>query len=195
MKVPQDLSQYYSFNYYSLQIPNVKETKGLFRFMKSKRAENYLGNKNFLVETLSKIYGLPYYFDWQIEVNVTLESKILDVGCGTGDLLLRLVQEGFLNLTGLDPLIEVDIFYKNGVKILKKEIAELEDRFDLIMLHHSFEHIPQPKEVLKNIWRLLKHDRYALIRILVTSTRGENMVSNKVKLTLRFTCFYTLRKV
>ncbi|NQE33876.1 class I SAM-dependent methyltransferase [Microcoleus asticus] len=117
----QHLSQYYSFNYYSLQISNVKETKGLFRFMKRKRAENYLGNKNLLGEILSNIYGLPYYFDWPIEVNVTWESKILDVGCGTGDLLLRLAEEGFFNLTGLDPLIEGDILYKNGVQILKKK--------------------------------------------------------------------------
>ncbi|MEG3991382.1 hypothetical protein QUA13_30425 [Microcoleus sp. S28C3] len=46
VNVPQDLSQYYSFNYYYLQIPNVKETKGLFRFIKRKRAENYLAKKN-----------------------------------------------------------------------------------------------------------------------------------------------------
>jgi cyclopropane fatty-acyl-phospholipid synthase-like methyltransferase len=56
---------------------------------------------------------------------VTLESKILDVGCGAGELLLRLAEETFSDLTGLDPLIEGDILYKNGVKILKKELAEL----------------------------------------------------------------------
>lgn len=170
INLPQDLSKYYSFNYYSLQTPNVKESQGLFMFMKRKRAEHHLGSKNFWGAILSKIYPVPDYFDWLTKVNVTFESKILDVGCGTGDLLLRLAQEGFVNLTGLDPLIEGDILYKNGVKIIKKEIADLEGRFDLIMLHHSFEHIPQPKEVLKNIWRLLKHDRYALIRIPLTST-------------------------
>jgi SAM-dependent methyltransferase len=170
VNVPQDLSKYYSFNYYSYQKNDVKEYKGFLKFLKRKRAQHCLGRKNLLGVILSKTYGVPYYFDWLTKVNVTLESKILDVGCGSGELLLRLAEETFSDLTGLDPLIEGDILYKNGVKILKKELAELEDQFDLIMLHHSFEHMLQPKEVLKNIWRLLKHDRYALIRIPVTST-------------------------
>ncbi|MEG3844401.1 class I SAM-dependent methyltransferase [Microcoleus sp. herbarium14] len=170
VKIPEKLPEYYSFNYYSFENPQVKETKGFLKFMKRKRAENCLGSKNLLGEISSKISRVPYYFDWLTKVNVTLESKILDVGCGAGDLLVRLAQEGFSNLTGLDPLVERDILYKNGVKIIKKEIAELEDQFDLIMMHHSFEHIPQPREVLQNVWRLLKRDRYALIRIPVTAT-------------------------
>lgn len=84
VNVPQYLSKYYSFNYYYLQQPNVKQTKGLLRFMKRKRAENSLNNKIILGGILSKIYGVPYYFDWLTKVNVTLESKILDVGCGDG---------------------------------------------------------------------------------------------------------------
>ena len=168
--VPEKLSSYYSFNYYSYETPKVKEYKNFLKFIKRKRAESCLGNKNLLGEIASKIYGVPYYFEWLAKVNVTLESKILDVGCGSGELLLRLAEENFSSLTGLDPLIEADISYPNGVNILKKEIAELEDQFDLIMLHHSFEHMIEQKEVLKNIWRLLKHDRYALIRIPITST-------------------------
>ncbi len=84
VNVPQDLSKYYSFKYYSLQKPNVKKTKELLRFMKRKRAENSLSNKKILRGISSKVYGVPYYFDWLTKVNVTLESKILDVGCGDG---------------------------------------------------------------------------------------------------------------
>jgi 2-polyprenyl-3-methyl-5-hydroxy-6-metoxy-1,4-benzoquinol methylase len=94
----------------------------------------------------------------------------LDVGCGYGKLLLRMKRDGFLNLTGVDPYIEEDIHYRNGVKVFKKQIFELTEQYDLIMSHHSLEHMAQPLEVLKKIYELLKPKKYAIIRIPVASS-------------------------
>ena len=80
---------------------------------------------------------------------------------------MTLKKEGFNNLTGIKPHIKNDIFYECGVKILKKELSDLNHQFDFIMLNHSFEHMSEPERVLKELYRLLKTDRYLMIRIPV----------------------------
>jgi hypothetical protein len=54
-------------------------------------------------------------------------------------------------VTGADAFIESDIFYPNGVKVYKRSLPEIEPFFDLVMLHHSFEHLPDPRESCGNL--------------------------------------------
>ena len=49
----------------------------------------------------------------------------LDVGAGKGELLLKLQNVGFKNLTGIDPFLEKEITYNKDLKILKLELSEL----------------------------------------------------------------------
>jgi predicted SAM-dependent methyltransferase len=79
-------------------------------------------------------------------------------------------RNGFINLTGIDPYIKHDISYRNGVKIFKKHIFELNGQYDLVMSHHSFEHMPQPLDVLNKFYELLRPNRYALIRMPMASS-------------------------
>ncbi len=53
--------------------------------------------------------------------------------------------------------------YSSGVRVLRKHVAELDGAFDFIMLHHSFEHMPDPLPTLQKRYSLLKPDRYVLI--------------------------------
>ncbi len=78
--------------------------------------------------------------------------------------------EGFTNLIGADPFIKDDILYENGVKVLKKELSEIDQQFDFIMLNHSFEHMPSPLYVIKELYRILKFNRYVLIRVPLVSS-------------------------
>ncbi|WP_187146227.1 class I SAM-dependent methyltransferase [Thermococcus onnurineus] len=101
---------------------------------------------------------------------ISKTSKILDVGCGNGDLLFILRDIGFRNLLGVDPFIERDIV-DNGVTILKRTIHELPgtQKFNLIMFHHSFEHLPDQLETLKKAKQLLADNGTILIRMPVKS--------------------------
>ena len=88
---------------------------------------------------------------------------------------------GFKNLTGADPFIERDLHFP-GVNIYRKSFAELDGIFDLIMLHHSFEHLPDPQEALRQIHRLLAVNGIVLIRIPVVNYAWERYGVNWVQL-------------
>jgi SAM-dependent methyltransferase len=93
----------------------------------------------------------------------------LDVGCGSGTLLQRLARAGFQNLTGVDPFVKTSSI-SNGVKILKYEINDLDGEFDLIMFHHSFEHVTDPSQALAATRRLLSKSGRCLIRVPTCSS-------------------------
>lgn len=93
-------------------------------------------------------------------------SKILDIGCGAGTLLMQLRGFGFSDLTGIDPFISTDIIYSNGVRIWKKDIYGcIGQQYDCIMLHHSFEHMTEPRDVFAKLKNMLSDKGRILIRI------------------------------
>jgi SAM-dependent methyltransferase len=176
-EVPQNLQKFYPTDYYSysnlskdhyysriLRTGIYEKLKGIIR---KRIVLHRLGQKNRLGRLLSPYYK-PYY--WIIEGLFRIDSKILDIGCGNGNLLLELSKLGCNNLNGLDPFIEDDIHYPNGVKILKKEILELDEKYDFIMLNHSFEHLDNPKIILQKIYACLNPKSFVLIGIPVVSS-------------------------
>ncbi len=168
MQLPADLSKYYPAEYYSFS--TLKEHGALKRFFKRRRAAYALGKGNFIGRLAAGRYGIPPMVNWIKRAGVDLNDPVLDVGCGNGALLLEMSASGFSNLTGVDPYIERDLHYKSGVRVLKRTLQELDDSWDLIMLHHSFEHVLQPLQTLRDIHRILNHGRYALIRIPVAGS-------------------------
>ncbi|MFB0523007.1 MAG: methyltransferase domain-containing protein, partial [Candidatus Bathyarchaeia archaeon] len=89
-------------------------------------------------------------------VRINTNSRVLDVGCGTGTLLYQLEALGFRDLTGVDPYIKDDTTYSPTFKVFKGTIHDMDGSFDLIIFSHSFEHIPNQLETLRFAARLLK---------------------------------------
>lgn len=170
LKIPTNLLKYYPENYYSFN--NVDESQYINQSLKirmKKRLVNYyIGQYNIIGKLLSYLFKNPLPGISGKLINH--HSKILDIGCGTGEILLIMKGLGFTNLTGVDPFIKADINYQGGLSILKKEIEEIQDTFDFIMLHHSFEHMDFPLKKLQTIYNLLNPKSYALIRIPVASS-------------------------
>lgn len=109
-------------------------------------------------------------------------AKILDLGCGKGKLLQSLYHFGFRNLTGADAFIKGDINYPNGVSIYKGGLDRFHEPFDLIMLHHSFEHMTEPRAVLSAIRRLMHEQSFCLIRMPIVAYAWERYGVNWVQM-------------
>lgn len=99
-------------------------------------------------------------------------ARILDVGCGAGALLDRLARLGFTNLSGVDPFIAADSETSFGVPLLKRELNDVTEQFDLIMLNHSLEHVPSPIETLKMARTKLVPRGVCLARVPTTSSEA-----------------------
>lgn len=95
-------------------------------------------------------------------INIRKKQRILDVGCGPGYLLRRLQQSGYIHLMGQDPYQSWTV---TGISIHKGNVEGLLGEFDLIMLHHSLEHTPDPLQLLIQLKSLLAPHALVLVRI------------------------------
>lgn len=167
---PVDISKYYPGGYYSFATANVSQRFAPVKTFLGKIRDHYavfnrglvgrLLFKRFPDSKLSQLSGLE----------LSRESRILDVGCGSGQLLLRLLNLGFTNLLGVDPYIEEDIHYGKGLSILKRSIAQAPGVWDLIMFNHSFEHIWDQLSTLQHVSRLLSPDGTCLLSLPTVSS-------------------------
>jgi 2-polyprenyl-3-methyl-5-hydroxy-6-metoxy-1,4-benzoquinol methylase len=181
---PEDMTKYYPQNYYSsspinLVYKNHRNLKLLKQLLRTKRNEAVLLNGDLIGKVLSKIFPLDkngiennskIEFNQLKRMGISFRSKILDVGCGTGEVLRYLNRIGFKNLYGIDPFVREDITYPEGVKVWKKSICDIHMNFDLIMFHHSFEHMSDPLEVLRAVNRNLSGHGLCVIRIPVVTS-------------------------
>lgn len=180
---PQETGKYYANGYYSYQlIPDILWDLGrISRFLYPIREYYRLTGKGIgriaydLRSSFVKQWE-PFrtctWLDWlrtEPRFAIRRRSRILDVGCGTGNWLRYLRKAGFQNLTGADPFIEADLRVNSNLRILKKEITQLEGAYDMILLNHSLEHMPNQLEVMRSIERLLAPNGFAVIGIPIFS--------------------------
>lgn len=152
--IPEDLSVYYPSDYYSFSTLKKSDFKN--QLLKKVRLRVFLATG---LKSIAPIYG-----SWLKKIKPSFNSKIADVGCGNGQLLYELFASGFRNLHGFDPFMEKSVEVEKGLSLWKKTIEESDDRFDLIMMHHSFEHMENPELVLKSCFDKLNPGGYLLIR-------------------------------
>ncbi len=174
-QVPADLGRHYPKDYYSFA-----------PFFSGPRRVFYGGLRFFapivrrLLFSENAILGFPrramaklnfgfIVVDMLSHAKLTRKASILDVGCGSGSIAYCFKQAGFRRVLGLDLFIERDLSYRNGLQILKQGLIPFrestEERFDLIMFHHSLEHMERHDEVLKAAADLLTPEGRILVRI------------------------------
>ncbi len=173
LTIPEEIGKYYPSEYYSFDNP-VFPTKltTLRAFLKKSLAKHYMGYFSVPGLILSLFFDHP--FPWIRKKEIDFNSRILDIGSGSGRKLLSLYRSGFRNLIGIDPYIEKDIVYPEGIIIRKMELSEVQGEFDFIMLHHSFEHMSDPLNALYHVHRLLTREGCVLIRIPVADSLAWN---------------------
>jgi SAM-dependent methyltransferase len=165
------MEKYYPSDYYSYAGTSNSITSKIGSFLKSKRNEYQLFQKGLIGKL---IYGFKPNNDPHITIlsKIPLERdhKILDVGCGSGVLLKALNQIGFNKLRGVDPYLEKDEKLNDGLELQKRSVHDVKDKMDLVMFHHSFEHLDDPLETLQSVERILEDEGYCIIRVPTASS-------------------------
>ena len=161
-----DLTKYYPSDYYSFQ-----NDGGLKRWLKSHwAAYSFDGSSPLIGRMMTFGLGKQPGVESVRRAGVSRDTSILDVGCGSGDLLQLLRAVGFKKLAGADPFLERDVLHPNGIPIWKKELEQVEGQYGLIMLHHAFEHMLDPAQFVVQAAQRLNDGGQLLIRVPVAGT-------------------------
>lgn len=157
--IPADLGKYYPSNYYSFGSYN--RSNAVVALIKKLRYQAFSRGISF---------NSPVYYDWLFPLSLIPTSKIADIGCGNGQLLAEMAYSGFQQLDGYDPFVE-EAFSSENFSIYKKDFFEIDQKYDLVMFHHSFEHLPNPVEVFEKLITILNPEGQVLIRVPVTNAQ------------------------
>ena len=155
-RIPDDLGRHYPSDYYSFirQAPSIKSKV-----------------RDFLA-----IFGPAVLFAghqwWEIgdkkavrDSGARTTDRILDLGCGDGALISSLYQIGFTKASGADPFISDDVIHANGARVMKAQASEIQGQFDLVMMHHSLEHVADQAGLAQDLRRLVAATGRLVIRI------------------------------
>ena len=155
LEIPKDLSNYYPRAYYSFQ--SLQFSGYFLRLVKHLRMQVYL-------TTGIPFFCPPFGGDWLQKLKLKPTDRIADVGCGSGQLLYELSVSGFRDLHGFDPYLENSPLLPAGLQLWNLEFDQTDLHFDVVMLHHSFEHMADPKSILTTCFDRLTAGGRLLIR-------------------------------
>lgn len=165
--IPHNLGDYYGPDYYSI-------SGDLDQEFASKEKKRRHGLRARLLLSLPDLLAKRVRFAdmrrplWSLRRALpSRRGRILDVGCGAGRLLYLLSLAGWRRGYGVDPFLPEDLCYANGLKVQRGSLDEVEGGWDLIMFHHSFEHVPDPLASLRAAAQRLTRTGTCVLRIPV----------------------------
>ena len=166
---PKEMSKYYPSEYYSPETATAHRISKKDRLMAPIVRNRLVADSGLAITLLGFIHSKSSLLKSLRKAGVSLGSRILEVGCGQGFLMLALKNWGFKNVIGVDPYCHSKIH--PDLAILNSSVEELAEdtKFDLILFDHSFEHMAHQQTTTEKITRLLSDDGVCLLRIPVKS--------------------------
>lgn len=160
---PSDLSVHYPADYGGFLRPYMPP-RDLKRPLKMARSRLVL---RFGAEPLRRLrLRVPDWARWFGDSDLTIESSICDIGAGAGAILVDLWREGFSKCSGFDAFVGSEISYGGRVTVTRADVKDVRGPFDLVMLHHVFEHLPDPLDALRHVVdHVVAPGGYLLIRV------------------------------
>jgi SAM-dependent methyltransferase len=164
-ELPSDPSLHYAEGYYSLRARERRPRRGIRRRLQRRAARALLRGTGGPARWLARLLPQPESVGWMLTARVPADAPVLDVGCGRGERLRELADFGFLDLTGIDPHVERDVTYPDGVRVLRRDLGEESRRYRLIVLSHVLEHALDPRSMLVDARSALEPGGCVLVRI------------------------------
>lgn len=135
--------------------------------MEKNHMEKLYKSRNFLVRFVS-VGRLDKIVNVIGNLKKNKNIKILDAGCGEGQLLLEIFNRGYKNIYGVDI---TKIALKQAEKRVKAKLSlqNLEDLnfpneyFDVVICTEVIEHVENYKKVIKELKRILKKNGLLII--------------------------------
>ena len=117
-------------------------------------------------EEIIRVEGLAKWLASQLP----LGAPILDVGCATGELLLKLRQEGFSDITGLDPSRECVERARNlhGLTMIEGVLGSRKPdqrSYGAVILSAVLEHIPATDLFVKDLIQWTNSSGYLVVEV------------------------------
>lgn len=125
---------------------------------------NKLANAYGHLDLYWKISPITYsiYMGIKSELPLRVKGRVLDAGAGnlTAKPLLTRLSESYLSLDIEKRNVDVDI-----VDDIQTLSSIKDDSFDTVYSSQVLEHIPRPWDAVKQIYRVLKKDGYAVVTV------------------------------
>ena len=181
MSIPEDMAAYYPTNYYSVDLDPERAlgAQGVRQF-----AQLVIGSVLWgrgLVSGTATVVTPRRQLRTLVSVLRSIrraglingkQTRVLDVGCGSGMLVFALGLAGMKDVTGVDPFLSGERDLSTGGRLRRQDLNEVEGRYDLIMFHHSFEHVPDPESSLREALGRLTPGGRVLIRMPTPSSQA-----------------------
>ena len=143
------------------QIPNEKFSQQLY--------EKYINKDDSFKkkDDYEKKYHKKLFYEMGLIKSIFKKKKeeisILDFGAGWGFWLNYLKKNKFNVFAHEISETRIDFLKKNNIKVIF-DIKNIDNKFDFIYSEETFEHIPNPKETLINLSKILKDDGFIMLR-------------------------------
>ncbi|GIV20866.1 MAG: putative methyltransferase [Armatimonadota bacterium] len=170
LQPPEDLSRYYPPQYDAYNTLPDAYYRGLLGIIRAWRDRTVATGKGVLGRLVLLVHPQQDPRVRSIRLlNLSPGARVLDVGCGSGLLLLILYQVGFRNVEGIDPYYPSEQPVGGKVPVYRRTLREhLEAQpppYDVLMYHHVLEHVPNPEQELTLAKQLLKPNGRVLVRL------------------------------
>ena len=152
-EVPEDLGRYYPQDYYSVDTdPEHALGRPGVRQFASAVARSVLFGSSGLANAARRAVRMRQFHSYVTVLEGIAaagmpqgkQTRVLDVGCGSGIMIYALALAGVKAPMGVDPFAPADRTFDIGALLVRRELEDVEGTFDLIMFHHSLEHVLDP---------------------------------------------------
>lgn len=144
----------------------------IFRIMRMLEFESIKrmhGNREEFQNVLDGMKECDVLLKRMFGTNISRSNSLMDIGCGDGHWLDYLYEIGYHNITGVDLFTPEEQVRDVKWKFIKGDIFSVHEKYDYVVLNHSFEHMDNPQAVIKQISRILNPKGMCIISIPIAN--------------------------